>query len=332
MQEKLTQVWDWLSEDKRLGQLIRVILISYLLMLIFPQSLVAPHNAAPFSRWLAELQSTLGPSTKWLEALGLLSIRTSLWFRALLVFLVMVTLVRSINLLTQWGAMTKARRRWLSLICLSSLMFISGWSLHTLWGWAEADIIVWPQRAIILPEHDIVLPQTQVSFPLITSKFGLYLLPQGSNQALTVKVPDSHISSFMLSQAVHSIPTAVLNFAFTPRNPEAYFMIVDTDLIFRVIQAPEYARGALHLQVYRSASGEVLDALTFDAAYTFSMKDVQLNLEPAVLPRFKAIYNPGAFLQLVGGGLFMFSTWAHIFITKNKKGIAVCNGANVCNI
>ena len=72
-QQILTRVWKWLSEDKRLGQLILVILIPYLLMLVLPQAPVTVNDTAAFSRWLAELRPVLGASTKSLAALGLLA-------------------------------------------------------------------------------------------------------------------------------------------------------------------------------------------------------------------------------------------------------------------
>jgi len=312
----LTWVWEWLSADKRLGQLILVILIPYLLMLVLPQAPVAVNDTAAFSRWLAELRPTLGASTKSLAALGWLTMRTSIWLRGLLIFLALVSVVRAINLTTHWATLTPIHRRQLSLICLGGGLFISGWSMHTLWGWAESDIIVWPDNDIIISERDVVLAPSQ-KLPLLTSTFGLYLFPQGNRQALTVQSQDIQDTPRMLSRAVHSTPEPVLHFAFTNQNPEAYFTVLDTDLIFRVVQLPDAVQTALQLQVYRSASGELLNDIIFDETQNILVDDIYLTLNYATLPRFKAIYNPGAPLQLLGGSLFIVSSYLYTY--RNTK-------------
>ena len=319
-QQILTRVWEWLSEDKRLGQLILVMLIPHLLMLVLPQSPVAINDTAAFSRWLAELRPTLGSSTKFLATMGLLSIRTSVWFRSLLVYLALVIVVRLLNLSAHWATLTRTRRYQLSLLCLSGLLFIGGWSTHTLWGWAEADIIGWPDHDIVIADHDVVVAQSR-KLPLFTSTFGLYLLPQGKIQALTVQSKDAQNVPLMLSRAVHSTPQPVLRFAFTNRNPEAYFTVLGTDLIFRVVPLPEAVQTALQFQVYRSASGELLNDIILDETRNILVANIHLTLKYATLPRFKAVYNPGAPLQILGGSLFIVSSYLWPHTHTEEEGI-----------
>lgn len=301
------RVWEWLGAEQRLGELIIAFLLLHILLLLLPQSPVSPAAEPAFARWLAELRPTLGAWSAPLAAVGLLSLRTSLWMRGALGLLGLVTLVRLADLGERWAGWGRGWRWRQAGLIAGSLLFIGGWGAAVLGGWVEPNLVAWPQSPLAIAERGIVLDEPR--FPLLTRQYGLYLLPQGQAPGLEVRAfaanGENPAVPLGLSRAVRSSPEEMLRLAFTAQTPEAYFTLPDAGLIFRISQSPDADDPRLQLQAYRSASGDLVAEVQFDADRTLAIDDVQVQIQYTMLPRLTAIYNPGALFQILGSGLFI---------------------------
>lgn len=294
----LDRIWQGLGEDRWLWAMLAGLLVAQLPGLFLPQAPVAPAQPAQFTRWLAEQRPTLGA---WADALargGWLSFRVSVWMRAIIAGVAVITAARGAWLLEHWGE-SSLRRRWLyGLICLGGGLIVLGWGAQMLWGWAETGIVAWPGQPVELPEHQVVIPARQAGMRW-AGGYGLYLLPQGRSVGLELTVADVQGQPVGLQSSARGEPQARLNIALLPRAPETFFALPTEELIVRLSLRAE-APTEILVQAYRSASGELLieDTLTADV---LPLNGVRMYVTRYDLPSFKAVYNPGAPLTAAGG-------------------------------
>jgi hypothetical protein len=300
----LNQVWQWLGADRRLVEAFIALLVIQAIALILPQAPVAISTSPVYARWLAGLRPTLKTWTTPLATAGLLAVRTSLWMRALLAWLALIVAARCDDLLERWKETTHFRRWLHALACVAGVLIIAGWGMQTVWGWKQSDVIVWPATPITIPERGLTLPPRANVFPgrfipLRTGRYGLYLVPKGSSVGLVVQAFDEQGQILPVSPSARDEPQNDLRLALTVEAPEAYFALPQVGYVFRISRLRE-ADAPIQVQVYRSADGELLVETTLREDGVLFADNVRLELQRTALPRFEAVYNPGAPLESVG--------------------------------
>jgi hypothetical protein len=320
VQQILNQVWRWLSADRRLVEAFIALLVIQAIVLFLPQA-PAPISTSPvYARWLAGLRPTLKTWTTPLATVGLLTVRTSLWMRVLLAWLALIVSARFDALLEHWREWPRSRR-WLQVLaCVAGVFIIGGWGMQTLWGWKQSDVIAWPATLIAIPERGLTLPaRDDVSqnrfIPLRTGQYGLYFVPKGSSVGLVVQASDAQGDVLPLSPSAHDEPQDELRLALTVETPEAYFALPQVGYVFRLNRLPE-TDGPIQVQVYRSADGELLVETTLQdeelpGNYVLFAGDVRLDLQRYALPRFEAVFNPGAPFEVVGTLALFIAIFGH---------------------
>lgn len=311
----LNQVWQWLGADKRLVETLIALLIIQAIVLFLPQAPVSISTSPVYARWLAGLRPTLKTWTTPLATVGLLAVRTSLWTRALLAWLALIVAARFDDLLEHWKENTPARR-WLQVLaCVAGVLIIGGWGMQTVWGWKQSDVIAWPATPITIPERGLTVPARDAFspnrfIPLPTGQYGLYFVPKESSVGLVVRALDEQGQVLPLSPSAREEPQDALHLALTVEAPEAYFALPQVGYVFRISRLRE-ADGPIQVQVYRSADGELLVETTLQDDGVLFAADVRLELQRDALPRYEAVYNPGAPLEGLGMLMLLVSVFGH---------------------
>ncbi len=320
----LNQVWQWLGADRRLVEALIVLLIIQAIVLFLPQAPVSIPTSPVYARWLAGLRPTLKTWTTPLATVGLLTLRTSLWMRILLAWLALIVAVRCADLFEHWKESTRSRRWLQALACVAGVLIIAGWGTQTVWGWKQSDVIVWPAAPITIPERGLTLPaRTDVSssafIPLLSGRYGLYFVPKGSSVGLVVRVLDEQGQVLPLSPSARDEPQDALRLALTIEAPEAYFALSQVGYVFRISRLRETA-APIQVQVYRSADGKLLVETTLLDDGVLVADDVRLEVQRDALPRFEAVYNPGAPVEAVGM-LALFVAVLGIYHLRRKPAV-----------
>jgi hypothetical protein len=319
----LNRVWQWLSADRRLAEALIALLTIQAIVLFLPQAPVSISTSPIYARWLAGLRPTFKTWTTPLAAVGLLTVRTSLWMRVLLAWLALIIAACFDDLLEHWQEWPRSRRWLQALACVAGVLIIGGWGMQTLWGWKQSDVIVWPATPIVIPERGLTLPArddvSQSRFiPLWTGQYGLYFVPKGSSVGLVVQASDAQGEVLPLSPSARDEPQNKLRLALTVESPEAYFALPQVGYVFRLIRLPEID-GPIQAQVYRSADGELLVEKTLqDEAllgnYVLFAGNVRLEVQRYALPRFEAVFNPGAPSEGLGMLALLVAVFGHYLL------------------
>lgn len=90
----IDRLWRLITDDRVLGVLIGLLVLSMLLTRVLPQVPAEVLQQGTAKRWLVETQSRYGVIGAMLQAVGLFDIRHSLWLRAVLGLLAFVLLLR----------------------------------------------------------------------------------------------------------------------------------------------------------------------------------------------------------------------------------------------
>lgn len=302
----LNKIWQWLNRDRRVGELLIALAVTYLIVMLLPQAPVTATEGGAYAQWLAERRPALGDWTPTLSTLGLLTFRTSLWMRALLALLALVVTARAVALVERWSAWP-ARRRWLTAIgCVGGLLVLLGWGAQVLLGWMEPEVITWPGSPVTLAHLQRPVAPPKTSLPLLSERYGLYLIPQGHSVGLEIQAEDMQGQPLPLARTGRSSPQATLRIALTQASPDAYFALEQAGYIFRVSRRRDAGQGGaapavdVRVQVYRSATGDLLVEASVEDDDMLLVNDVRVQFEPTTLPRFEAVYNPGAPLEVLG--------------------------------
>jgi len=269
-----------------------------------PQIPVPPSESTAFSRWLAELQPSLGNQTRLLASLGLLTLRGSWLMRLGLALLTLVVAANFDALRESWEKPLRSRPQiGRLLICIGGILIIGGWGGQMLWGWRDPEVIAWPESDIVLRERDVAIAQPRGPLSIWTGQVGLYTLTRGQRIGLEMQVTGAGKTQLGLLPSVNEAPQDSLRIAFTTGDPEAFFAVPEAGLIFRLNQLPD----AIQIQAYRSASGDLLvehQLQADDSVSTLDIDGVTATIVQTLLPRYEVVYNPGAVLEAVGLGLF----------------------------
>ncbi len=292
------RVWAWLKADRRVEEALSAWVVLFLLTLAVPQFPASVGDALAFSRWLAEMRPALGRSSRLLASLGLFSLRSSLWMRALMAFLAAVVVVRWVALAEAWAALPSHRRRVYVLTGLGGLCLLLGWELYARLGWVVPDIVAWPDQPLTVPGYPALeLPSGNRSL-LWSGHYGLFLLPHGDVVGLEVWATDMQGETLLL--ATRAGDRERLRFAFSPAQMEVFFALPEVGYGFRV----NYAEGQVRLQAYRLATGDFLAEITVTREDALIMEGAVLHLGRRTVHRWAAVYNPGA-PWTVGGVLLL---------------------------
>lgn len=297
-------VWQWLNKDRRLLDIFIVFLVIQILAFIIPQAPVPRSDGPGYTRWLAEMHPRLGKWASIFSGVGILTLRTSLWMRGVLVMLVLVIVARSASLRERWTEFTPSQKWRHMALCVGGLLIVAGWSAQIVWGWKQPEITAWPDSPVVVAERGLTLPPHDGRLRLWRGRYGLYLVPKGSSVGLEVQATGEDGSLLALLSSARSDPQTQLRIALTQETPEAYFALPDAGLVFRVSQVPDNGTH-VQAQVYRSASGELLAETVLEGSGSLFANDIRLKLDHYVLPRFEAVYNPGAVFE--GLGLLMLA-------------------------
>ncbi len=306
-QQTLNKVWAWLGEDRRLLEILLALLILQTLVVLLPQSPVA---GSAYSRWLAEQRTTLKEWANPLSTLGGLTLRTSVWMRIPLVFLALSVAARVGELFEHWATLSRLDRRLRTLACAGGVLVIVGWGMQRLWGWKQANVLVWPGEPVAITDAGLTLPPRKSAALLFTERYGLYLIPQGSTVGLNVQAVDSQGQVLLLSPSARDEPQAELRVVLSDETPDAYFALPQVGFVFRLSRF----RGngmPVQAQVYRIADGELLAETTFQGDGILAANDVRLQLSRQVLLRFEAVYNPGAPVEGLGMLMLGIAVFTH---------------------
>ena len=300
VQQGLDKIWQWFSEDRRLLDILIAFLLIQVLVVFIPQAPFPRDTGPSYSRWIAELRPALGKLVTPLSAVGLLTLRASLWTRGLLAILVLAVVVRSASLREIWHELASVRKRFHVALCAASLLIVAGWSAQIVWGWKQPEVIAWPDAPVSVPERGMFLPPQKRHLPLWSGQYGLYLIPKGSSVGLEVQAFDEEGNVLPLLPSARGDPFQVqLRLDLTREAPEAYFALPDEELVFRVSSIHNNGTH-VQAQVYRSASGDLLAEKTLQDNGSLFADNIRLNLDYYVLPRFEAVYNPGAIFEGLG--------------------------------
>lgn len=312
-QQLLNKVWRWLGEDKRLIQILVALLIVQALVVLLPQSPISNVTSPGYSRWLAEQRSILKGWIAPLSTLGFLTLRTSIWMRGLLIVLALLVATRLGDVIEQWNRLAHACR-WLRVLsCVAGVLVLAGWGAQTLWGWKQSNVIVWPGEPITIPDAGLTLPPQNVA--LFTRHYGLYLIPKGQSVGLVVQAVNGQGQVLPLSPSARDEPQAELRIALTDETPEAYFALPQVGVIFRTSLLREDDT-PIQAQVYRSSDGELLAETTVQGNGSLPADDVQLQITRYALPRFEAVYNPGAPVEGIGMLVLSVAILGHYLVRR----------------
>ncbi|MCU0521891.1 MAG: hypothetical protein MUF84_14520 [Anaerolineae bacterium] len=311
----MDQLWQRL--EGRTPALLALILLvlTQIIALALPQIPVSPRQSTSFNRWLAELRPQLGPATRPLASLGLLTIRSSALLRLVLAFLGLIVAATLDRLRESWHT-----RSWRSghtarlLVCIGGVLIIGGWAGQMLGGWREPEVVVWPDDQIEILGRDLVIDQPSGPIGLWPGGYGRYVMTRGNRLGLEVQAAGAEGEALPLLPAVNEAPVDALRLTFTTQEPEAFFAIPKAELVFRLNQVEQ----AIQVQAYRSASGELLTETLLqagDATTVLQLGAASVSITQTLLPRYEVIYNPGAGFEGLGLALLalgVISRTAHI--------------------
>lgn len=300
------------------------LLILKLTALILPQIPVSASESAAFNRWLAELRPVLGNHTRWLAALGLLTVQSSLFLRLTLGFLALIVVAnfdrlrgRSSETAEAGGAASAestssihdslSRRIGHGALVVGGLFIIIGWAGQMLWGWREPEVSAWPNAPIVLQDRGFEIPQPQGPIGIRNHHYGLYVLSRGQGSGLEVTAANQEGETLLLLPWVDREAREVLRVDLARQDPEAFFAIPSAGLVFRLNRL----ESSVDVQAYSSLSGE-LQAETHlqqeaDSAI-LEVSNVTVEFTHLTLPRYEVIYHPTAPMEILGMVLFAVGT------------------------
>lgn len=299
------RVWLWLGGKTFLTAILTTLLLVLMLTLLIPQSPVPPSDSTTFYRWLSEVRSGFDAQAELLRALGLFSLRVSLWMQVPLALLSLAGVARGTLLAETWPRIAaRLRGARLAAVC-GSLLVLSGWGAQTLWGWQTVEALGRPGQTVEVPGKGLSLLLPERLPRLWNGRYGLYLLPYGQGLELEVTATDGNGGVLEILSTARSAPQTALHIALTPNSPDAYYALPAIGMIFRATLQPTEITPTVQMQIYRLVSGELVAETALEGNGAIFTEDVKLQVETQSLLRPRIIYNPGA-LPL-GLGLLLLS-------------------------
>ena len=304
----IERVWNWLGEDQRVVEILVVLLLSQLITMLLPQSPVPVTESPVFTQWVAQLRPTLGSWVHPLTFIGLLTVRSSLLFRSMLAFLGLMVAVRIDTLRVFWHTTQNTKRYVTLLFCIGSFMIM--------WGWAVPEIINWPNTPVVITEPALSLSPKIPQSLMWTEKYGLYLLRTGWSVGLEITATDKEGQSLSMLRSSKDDLHDNLQVVLTGAPPEAFFLISETQLVYRLHQLEDKHNAPIFAQVYRSASGDLLAEVPLIHDEDLVVETTRVSITRMQLPRYRVVYNPGAPVEITGMVLLL----VYVFMQAGKVG------------
>lgn len=315
----IDNIWNWLGQDRRAVELFSALLLVQLTTLLLPQSPVPATQSAGFTQWVAQLRPTLGKWVGPLTFFGFLTLRSSIIMRMILAFLGLLVVVRIDYLSASWHTLRPMLRFAALLFCLGGVLIIGGWAIQMIWGWAEPDIVIWPNTPFSVETHNVTLSAKPQHPFLLTEKYGLYLIRTGWGVGLDIKATDSQGNPLPMLRSSKDNLREQLQVILTGSPPEAFFSTPKTELIYRLHQLENGADAPLMAQVYRSASGELLAETPLTDGENLVVEGTSVSITRTKLSRYRLLYNPGAPIEGIGILAIAVSISLQWRETKNDK-------------
>ena len=307
----IEKVWSWLGGDRREVEILTVLLLIQLTTLLLPQSPVPATQSAVFTQWIAQLRPTFGSWTHLLSTLGLLTIRSSMLFRAILACLSLLVAVRIDALRESWHRIKSTQRNATLLFCFGSILILSGWAMQMLWGWAVPEVVNWPNNPIVLTEQNLTLSPMPPRRLLWSEEYGVYLIRTGWTVGLDITATDEEGQSLSMLRSSKDELHQDLQITLTGIPPEAFFLTPETELVYRLHQLETKTNAPIFIQVYRSASGDLLAEVPLENSKVLVVETTHISVERIQLPRYRVVSNPGAPIEAVGLVLLGISIILH---------------------
>jgi len=310
----LEKIWNWLGEGRRTIEILVALLLFLLLTLLLPQSSVPASNLPVFTQWVAQLRPLLGNWVRPLRYIGLLTVRSSLLFRIILGYLGLLVAVRADYLREHWHTVNRSIRRTILLFCIGSFLVIAGWAGQMLWGWAVPETVNWPHTPIVVPEHGLSLSPHNAKSIILTGKYGIYLLRTSWAVGLEITAADESGNPLSMLRSSKDELHENLQLTLTGTPPEAFFLIPETELVYRLHQLENRYNAPVYVQVYRSASGELLAEVPLKQNEDIVVETTHISVVRQQLPRYRILYDPGAPIE--AGGLVILLVLAFVPASK----------------
>ncbi len=320
--EIIGKLWAVLRHPRTAALALVLLIVIQLLALALPQIPVTAADGAVYSRWLAVLRPTLGEQTRLLASLGLLTIRSSYLLRLTLCLIGLLIFANLDALRDTWREKPWSLREFGPLaFAVGGILVIGGWAGHMLWGWQEPEVIAWPGSDIAVADYGLSVAQPSGPLGLWKGGYGLYILRRGQRTGLEVRATDARGQPLLLLPSVNQDAQETLRLAFTAQEPEAFFALQEAGLIFRLNQL----QGAIQVQVYRSASGELLTETALQGSESPLVLQVDGNeivLSPILLPHYTVVQNPGALFEGLGMGLMAAGSLMRLVTIERERSSA----------
>jgi hypothetical protein len=217
-----------------------------------------------------------------------------------LAYLGLIVAVRVDALRENWHTTAKTMRYGMLLFCVGGMLIIAGWVSQMLWGWAVPDIIKWPDNPITIPEYSITLELKAARRVMLTKKYGLYLTRTGWVVGLDITANDEQGQPLSLLSSSRDKLRRTLQVILTGTPPEAFFLISESELVFRIHQLDNNFNAPIFAQVFRSASGELLAEVPLVQEEDLVVENTLVAIKHFQLPQYRATYNPGAPIESAG--------------------------------
>ncbi len=300
IRQLLEGAWRWLSSPPLLLSTLALLASVSIVALLLPQSPVSPANEAAFLRWLAGVRPSLGSWTRPLADLGLLSLRTSWWFRLPLALLVLIVAARLARLRESErpGAVQERLRR--VGVLVGALLLLLGWLLQLRWGWSETAVILWEDEPLTLSERTLSLTPRDRQALFGRHGYGLYTVRGSLALGLEIAARDASDEPLTLQTSLRSEPQERLQLVLTEQRPDGYFTLSDAGLVFRATLQELPPAPEIRVQVYQSSSGTLLTETLLHGSGALFAEDSRLSFESIFLPQLRVVYNPGLPFTLVG--------------------------------
>ncbi len=296
MRQVMSRVWTWIAGRRRWIEAIAVYTILQLITFILPQAPTLPKESPAFTRWLAGMRPIFGDRTGMWAELGMFTLRSSLILRLVLGAIGFLSMVQLASLWEHRQDLNAGAQRRILGLSLSGALVLVGWFAHIQWGWVESGVIAWPDQPVSVRNRELGSFQSRGIFPVLTRHYGLFLVPEGERTGLTIRAFGAEGNELSLLASVRDDPQAMMRSVLTDQSPETFFAVPDAGMIFRLSRWQDQVQ----VQVYRSASGELLAEVPLAPETPLTIEEVTLDVETQPLSRYRAVYNPGAALEIMG--------------------------------
>jgi hypothetical protein len=134
----------------------------------------------------------------------------------------------------------------------------------------------------------------------VTEKYGTYLIRTGWAVGLDIAAFDERGQPLTMLRSTKDKLQENLQVILSGSPPEAFFLIPETQLVYRLHQLENKYNAPIFAQVYRSASGQLLAEVPIKNGEDLIVEATRLTITYHQIPRYRVVYNPGAPIESAG--------------------------------